>query len=403
MRLTKATIGALEIAPGKTERIVFDDALPGFGIRLRAGGKRTWIVQYRVGTKHRRVTLANAAALDPEEARKRAREILAKVQLGGDPQTEKVQARARAAITLSGVTADYLRLVETRLKPTSYAEAARYLGRYLAPLHDSPVHSVGRREVASWLNGVAAQHGPHAANRGRTCLSALFTWAMRQGLVETNPVTATGKAVEETSRTRVLTASEIAEIWRACRDDDYGRIVKLLLLTGQRRNEVGGMRWCEIDSAARVWRLPAERTKNGLPHDVPLSLAVREILETVPRRAGREFLFGDSGGPYQGWSRSKASLDKRITETRIWLHGRNAQGIAPWRLHDLRRTVVTHMNENLRVLPHVVEAVVNHITGPARMGVAGVYNRATYTSEKTSALDKWSEYVDLIISADRQA
>ncbi|MBN4097037.1 site-specific integrase [Methylobacterium sp. OT2] len=400
MRLTKATIGALEISPGKTERIVFDDALPGFGIRLRAGGKRTWIVQYRVGTKHRRVTLANAAALDPEEARKRAREILAKVQLGGDPQTEKVQARARAAITLSGVTADYLQLVETRLRPTSYAEAERYLRRYLAPLHDAPVHSVGRREVASWLNGVAAQHGPHAANRGRTCLSALFTWAMRQGIVETNPVTATGKAVEETSRTRVLTAGEISEIWRACRDDDHGRIVKLLLLTGQRRNEVGGMRWCEIDKESEVWRLPAERTKNGLPHDVPLSGAVREILETVPRRAGREFLFGESAGSYQGWSRAKTSLDKRINETRIWMHGRNTQGISPWRIHDLRRTVVTHMNENLGVLPHVVEAVVNHITGPARMGVAGVYNRATYATEKTAALENWSEYIRQIITAD---
>lgn len=400
MRLTKATIGALEISPGKTERIVFDDALPGFGIRLRAGGKRTWIVQYRVGTKHRRVTLANAAALDPEEARKRAREILAKVQLGGDPQTEKIQARARAAITLSGVTADYLQLVETRFRPTSYAEAERYLRRYLAPLHNAPIHSVGRREVASWLNGVAAQHGPHAANRGRTCLSALFTWAMRQGIVETNPVTATGKAVEESSRTRVLTAGEIAEIWRACRDDDHGRIVKLLLLTGQRRNEVGGMRWCEIDKASEVWRLPAERTKNGLPHDVPLSGAVREILETVPRRAGREFLFGESAGSYQGWSRAKTSLDKRINETRIWMHGRNTQGIPPWRIHDLRRTVVTHMNENLGVLPHVVEAVVNHITGPARMGVAGVYNRATYATEKTAALENWSEYLRQIIRAD---
>ena len=403
MRLTKATIGAVEIQPGKTERIIFDDALPGFGIRLRAGGKRTWIVQYRVGTKHRRVTLANAAALDPEEARKRAREILAKVQLGGDPQIEKAQARARAAITLSGVTNDYLRLVETRLRPTSYVEAERYLRRYLAPLHDSPLHSVGRREVASWLNGVAAQHGLHAANRGRTCLSALFTWAMRQGIVETNPVTATGKAVEETSRTRVLTAGEIAEIWRACRDDDHGRIVKLLLLTGQRRNEVGGMRWCEIDKASEVWRLPAERTKNGLPHDVPLSRAVREILETVPRRAGREFLFGESAGSYQGWSRAKTSLDKRINETRIWMHGRNTQGIYPWRLHDLRRTVVTHMNENLGVLPHVVEAVVNHITGPARMGVAGVYNRATYATEKTAALENWSQYLHQIITADIKA
>ncbi|MCJ2097204.1 Arm DNA-binding domain-containing protein, partial [Methylobacterium sp. J-072] len=190
MRLTRANVGTLEIPAGKSERIVFDDGLPGFGIRLRAGGKRTWIVQYRVGAKHRRITLANAAALDPDEARKRARDILAKVQLGGDPQTEKAEARARAAVTLSSIVAEYLRHAEARLRPSSYAEAERYLRRYLAPLHDLSAHGTARRDVAAWLNSVAEKHGPHAANRGRTCLSALFSWAMRQGYAEANPVAA---------------------------------------------------------------------------------------------------------------------------------------------------------------------------------------------------------------------
>lgn len=395
MRLTRANVGTLEIAPGKTERIVFDDGLPGFGIRLRAGGKRTWIVQYRVGAKHRRITLANAAALDPDEARKRARDILAKVQLGGDPQTEKVQARARAAVTLSSIVAEYLRHAEARLRPSSYAEAERYLRRYLTPLHDLPAHSIARRDVAAWLNAVAGEHGPHAANRGRTCLSALFSWAMRQGYAEANPVAATGKSIGETSRTRVLTRAELRDVWNACRDDDHGRIVRLLLLTGQRRNEVGGMRWSEIDQAANMWRLPRERTKNGLPHDVPLSSGAMAIIEAVPRKAGRDFLFGDASGPFQGWSRSKMSLDKRINEFRIWFSGEGTPEISPWRLHDLRRTLVTQMNEHLGVLPHVVEAVVNHITGPARMGVAGVYNRATYASEKKQALEAWSKFVSV--------
>ncbi|MCJ2058340.1 site-specific integrase [Methylobacterium sp. J-048] len=394
MRLTRANIATLEILPGKTERIVFDEGLPGFGIRLRAGGKRSWIVQYRVGAKHRRVTLANVAVLDPEAARKRAKEILAKAQLGGDPQTEKMEARARAAITLSTVATEYLKQAEIRLRPRSYVEAERYLNRYLVPLHEMPAHTVARRDVATWLNDVAEKHGPHAANRGRTCVSALFTWAMRQGLVEANPVIATGKAVEETSRTRVLTRTEIGEVWTACRDDDHGRIIRLLLLTGQRRNEVGGMRWSEIDRATNFWRLPAERTKNGLPHDVPLSAGALAILNSVPVRLGRDCIFGDADGPFQGWSRCKTSLDNRINESRIWFFGENAPGIQPWRIHDLRRTVVTHMNEHLGILPHVVEAVVNHITRPSKMGVAGVYNRAVYNKEKKSALSDWSEYVD---------
>ena len=401
MRLSRANIGTLEIPPGKSERIVFDDALPGFGIRFRAGGKRTWVVQYRVGTKHRRVTLANAAALDPEEARKRARDILAKAQLGGDPQSEKIQARARAAITLSGIATDYLKQAKSRLRPSSYAEADRYLRRYLATLHEMPAHSVSRRDVAGWLNEVAAKHGPHAANRGRTCLSALFSWAMRQGLVESNPVVATGKAVEETSRTRVLSREEIGQIWVACRDDDHGRIVRLLLLTGQRRSEVAGIRWSEIDRAAGLWRLPAERTKNGLPHDVPLSCDALAILDAAPARKGRDLIFGDRDGPFQGWSRAKNSLDNRINESRGWLSGRDAAGIKPWRLHDLRRTVVTHMNENLGTLPHVVEAVVNHVTGPAKMGVAGVYNRASYAAEKKAALNLWANYLRDLIGEHR--
>jgi integrase len=221
----------------------------------------------------------------------------------------------------------------------------------------------------------------------------MFTWAMRQGYVDVNPVVATGKAIEETSRTRVLSQLEISEVWNATHDDDNGRIVRLLLLTGQRRNEVGDMRWSEIDRAAKTWRLPANRTKNGLPLDVPLSSAALAVIETVPIREGRDLLFGEKAGAFRGWSKSKTSLDKRITEARVWFSGEQAASLEPWRIHDIRRTVVTHMNEHLGVLPHVVEAVVNHITGPSKMGVAGTYNRAVYAAEKRQALDRWAEYV----------
>ncbi|TXN25139.1 site-specific integrase [Methylobacterium sp. WL9] len=393
MRLSRTNFATLKIADGKTERIVFDDALPGFGLRLRAGGKRTWIVQYRIGAKHRRVTFGNAEAVDPEDARKRARDILAKVHLGGDPQGDKAEARARAALTVAIIAGQYLLTAKKRLRPNSYAEADRYLVRYVAPIGDFPVHGLKRRDVAVWLNEIAEQRGPHAANRARTCLSAMYTWAMRQGYVDANPVIATGKAVEEISRTRVLTQLEICEVWNATQDDDYGRIVRLLFLTGQRRNEVGAMRWSEIDEAARIWRLPAERTKNGLPHDVPLSDAALAVINGVPVRENRDFLFGERAGAFQGWSKSKFALDKRIDLQRGWFSGEGAVSVAPWRIHDIRRTVVTHMNEHLGILPHVVEAVVNHITGPSKMGVAGIYNRAIYAGEKRHALNKWAEYV----------
>ena len=166
---------------------------------------------------------------------------------------------------------------------------------------------------------------------------------------------------------------------------------KLLLLTGQRRGEVAGMTWGELDLDKAVWSMPASRTKNGLPHDVPLSQQAVALLRSVPRRDGRALLFGRAGGPFSGWSKSKERLDARITRQRAELRlGRPLatgesphpdDALAPWTLHDLRRTVVTGMNE-LGIAPHVVEAVVNHVSGRAKAGVAGVYNRAVYAARE---------------------
>lgn len=393
MRFTRSNIANLEIGGGKTERIIFDDALAGFGLRLRAGGKRTWIAQYRVGAKQRRITLGTTETIEADEARKRARDVLAKVQLGADPQAEKVEARSRASVTFATVATHYLAHAKTRLRASSYSEAERHLTRHWAPLRASPAHVLTRRDVAVRLSEIAAENGPHAANRARASLSAMFTWAMRQGEVDSNPVAATGKPAEDVARTRVLSEAEISDVWNACRDDDHGRIVRLLFLTGQRRTEVGAMRWSEVDRSKNLWQLPPERTKNGLPHTVPLSPAVLSIIDAVPVRGGRDYVFGDASGPFQGWSKSKTTLDKRIAERREWFSGKPDPGIPPWRIHDLRRTVVTHMNEHLRILPHVVEAIVNHVTGPSKMGVAGIYNRAIYADEKRHALEVWAEYV----------
>ncbi|WP_147082508.1 tyrosine-type recombinase/integrase [Methylobacterium haplocladii] len=393
MRLTRPNVTRLVLPPGKSETIVFDDALPGFGVRVRAGGKRTWIAQYRLGTKQRRITLGSVEAVDPDEARTRAKRALADVQLGNDPQAEKSQARARAAITLGSIAVRYLDHAKTRLRPRSYEEVERHLTRHWAPLREMPIHDVGRRNIAGRLDDIAKQHGPFASNRARASLSAMFTWAMRQGEAEANPVIATGKATDEISRDRVLSDLEITAIWQACRDDDYGRIVRLLILTGQRREEVGAMCWSEIDRTKGMWRLPMSRTKNGLPHDVPLSAQALDIIEATPVRPGRNLIFGQGEGGFQGWSNSKTAMDKRISEFLKSQITANKSALSPWRLHDLRRTMVTQMNESLGILPHVVEAVVNHITGPSKMGVAGVYNRAGYAAEKRISLERWAEYV----------
>ncbi len=205
MKLTRPYVSRLVLPAGKTEQINFDDALPGFGVRLRAGGKRTWIAQYRVGRQQRRVTIGSVDVLDPDEARRRAKEILAKVQLGGDPQTEKVEVRAQAVLNLGSIAETYLeRYASARQKPRTFVETSRYLEVGWKPLHGLPLAKIDRRVVAARLAEIAKERGEITSNRARAALSGLFSWAMREGLVDANPVIGTNRAVDERSRDRVL-------------------------------------------------------------------------------------------------------------------------------------------------------------------------------------------------------
>jgi integrase len=279
MRLTRPNAARLAVPPGRTEIIVFDEALPGFGVRVRLGGKRTWIAQYRLGSKQRRLTLGTTDTLDAEEARRRAKSVLGAVHNGDDPQARKAEARAKASITLGTVAATYLeRFAVERLRPKTLTETRRYLTVSWKPLHPLGLNDIDRRAVAVRLSEIARENGPIAANRARVALSAFFNWAMREGLSDGNPVIGTNRAADERSRDRVLSDEELAAVWGACRDDDFGRIVRLLILTGQRREEVGGMIWTELDLARGLWTIPGGRTKNGRAHEVSLPASATDLL-----------------------------------------------------------------------------------------------------------------------------
>lgn len=403
MRLTGPNATKFSLPVGKSEMIVFDDVLPGFGLRLRAGGKRVWIAQYRVGSKQRRVTIGNIEAIGADRARVAAKEILAKVQLGSDPQTEKAAARKRASVTLGTIADQYVNgPAKAKLRERSFMEVDRHFRQHWKPLREMPMYHIDRADIAARLNAIKAENGPFAANRARASLSALFTWAMREGIVEVNPVIGTNKATEEISRDRVLTDAEMALIWQHCGSGDYGRIVRLLILTGQRREEVGGMMRSELYIVKALWSLTKERTKNGLPHDVPLSDAALDILSSVTKREDRDYIFGEGVGAFSGWSKSKAALDGRIAtavQKDAEEAGEKSKPMPPWRIHDLRRTVATRLDD-LGVLPHVVEAVLNHVSGH-RAGVAGIYNRATYAAEKRTALDLWGGHITALASGEK--
>ena len=390
MRLSVANIGSLKLPAGKRDAIFFDDDLPGFGIRLRTSGKRTWIAQYRTGGRSRRVTLGAVGTVDADKARKAAKTLLARVQLGADPQADRAEERERAAVTVGSLGENYLEAQQDRvnrgkLSHRSLVEDQRYIRRDWKPLHDRRAHRLTRAEVSDRFDEITKEKGAVTANRARSTLSAMFAWAMRKGKAESNPVAGTEKH-EEGSRDRVLNGAELAAIWDSCGDDDYGHIVKLLILTGQRRDEIASIRDSELQRDLRLWSLPAERTKNDLPHDVPLSAAA--LAELPPARTDRDLLFGRAIGAFSGWSRCKERLDARIAKA-----SPDGKPLPAWTLHDLRRSAATGMGE-IGVQPHIIEAVLNHVSG-VRRGVAGIYNRAVYAAD---ALDRWAAHVQALVA-----
>lgn len=388
MKLTKAAIAKIKIPAGKSELLVFDDDLPGFGLRLRTGGSASWIIQYRPKIqKQRRMVIGKLKSMAPEQARTRAAELLAKVRLGEDPQGAKLDARYAVPVkrtTLGKVVELYLDDAEKRQKASTFKETHRHLSRDWSLLHPMPVASIEREHVAIEIKRIASATGPINANRARANFSAMFSWAIGEGLATHNPIIGTNKATDEKPRERVLSAEEIRAVWEATgSSSDFDRLVRLLLLTGQRREELASMGWSELDLEQRTWLLPSERTKNGQQHLMPLSESVMAILTSIAHRDGRDLVFGKGKGGFSGWSQCKARLDQR-------------SGVTGWRLHDLRRTAVTSMAE-LGVQPHVIEAVVNHVSGH-KGGVAGIYNRATYAAEKRQAMTIWADHVASIVA-----
>jgi integrase len=248
---------------------------------------------------------------------------------------------------------------------------------------------VSQHNIASLLNTIAKEVGDVTANRLRGSLCSLFGWVIREGvrLPEGNVASYTNKR-QEKARDRVLSDTELKTIWNAGADDEYGVILKLLILTAQRANEIAGLRWDEVHNEQIV--LPSERTKNKRPHVIPLSEPAKTILVAF-RRGDRTHVFGRIDTGFQGWHVAKKVLNSRII----------GKSLAHWTPHDLRRTAATRMAE-LGVQPHIIEAVLNHVSGH-KGGVAGIYNRATYDKEKREALNLWAEHVTAIVEGRKAA
>jgi integrase len=373
--LTQQAVNKIRPDPSKT--IEWPDHLyPQLRLIVQPTGARSFAVRARIAGKTAKLTLKQVG-LDLAKARAATRDLLAEIAEGNDPRIAKRHAKAA---TLGGVAELYLKDTADQVRQKTRIERERHLRRDWAPLHVRPIAEIRKGETAARLLEIKDEHGAIAANRSRTTLHNLFEWAIDQDLVEANVVASTRRPLrKEPRRDRVLDEDERRAIWKATTSGGaYDAIVRLALILGQRKGEIGGMRWSEVDFDRALWLLPPERTKNGLPHLVPLPRQALEILQAQPHSG--QYVFGQRGGaPFSGWSRCKRQLDKRC-------------GVADWTIHDLRRSAVTGMND-LGIAPHVVEAVINHISGEAKRGVAGTYNRAQYLPERTRALQCWADHL----------
>ncbi|HQT65122.1 MAG TPA: site-specific integrase [Acidocella sp.] len=431
--LTAKLVDKLECAPGRTETVFWDSERPGLGLRCRAGGGKAWVVRYTFQGRQRKAALGDVDTVALERARIEATRIMGGAITGHDVVAAK--HAIRDADTIGELIADYLKDAERRLKPSTLLDLRRHLERHAKPLHGLKV--VERTRVARLIDQVRQGGGvprPAEAKALRASLSALFSWAIGCGRYDqANPVLniPAGKPVV---RDRVLTKDEIKLFWQATDDGtDAHRVIRLMLLTGQRESEVGGMRWSELSREGDlvIWTIPAERSKNKREHVVPLTPLAAEHL---PPRPGSLFdaagverpIFGrrkasDSTRTrknirtrttgrfgFSAWSRTKREVDKAMLEALhksfVKEHGKEPSlgeaKIKPWRWHDLRRTVATCMND-IGIEPHIVEAILNHHSG-SRGGVAGVYNHSTYHNQKITALRAYENYISkLVLKSER--
>jgi integrase len=391
MKFTKQSIAALTMPEGKTEHFEWDGDLPGFGVRLRKAGSKTsktWCVQYRFAGGQKRPSLKDTRKVELDDARKIARQMFAKLALGIDPAAERAQAVQSQALTLKAVASRYLEFKRHQLRPSSLAQIERYLNRDYKPLHDCPMDAIKRADIAALLQDLSRTNGRRSAGNARAVLQALFAWAAREGLCESNPAANTNDPAQGiAARARTLDDREIKAVWDACQDDEFGRIVRLLLLTGCRRLEIGELRWSEIDLATGLLTIPGARTKNHHALTLPLPAPALDLLRAQPRRH-EIFVFPGTRGEtvIATWARNLDRLNAKIAKA-------EGKELPHWTLHDLRRTMRTNLGK-LNVAPHVAERALNHIRGSS---VEAIYDKHRYEGEIGQALALWAEHLMAIV------
>ena len=370
MRLTDLSIKALK-APASNFVIFPDDMLTGFGVRITANGVRSFVLTH--GVRRQRETIGRVGIISLAEARAEAKRILAEYTLG---------KQKTAAVAWDTAVAQYLSIIAQRLKPRTHADYKRILSRHFR-FGGTKVCDLSSIDIHRKLDRLA--HIPAEQQHAFVVVRAFVRWAYKRNYLDRNPMERMEQPKGYKARDRVLDDSELVKVWRASSDNTYGRIVKLLILTGQRENEITNLVPGMLDGD--LVNLPSWLTKNSIAHTFPVgsisaSLFVGSSVEPDPTA----LLFPARGRvdkPFNGWGNSKAALDK-------------ASGVTGWRLHDLRRTFRTKWEE-LGISPAVSERYINHISG-VHSGVQGIYNRHKYLAEMREAVKMWEAHLQLLLA-----
>ena len=433
-RLTDRTIVQMKAAKSRIE--VPDSGCPGLYLTVHPTGAKAWALRFRSPIERdadgqrnaKKLTLGPLAnepsddepqvgrPLSLSQARVLATGALEQVRRGIDPTHERRMEKAASrdeAISRSVNTVDAA-IVEflTRYqgpKKRGLRDSTRNLTAYYFGLKPDPekpgewvktgngvlkrwagrpLASITQHDVRELVEAIDDGGAPVSANRTLAAIKTLFKFYVKRGSLAVSPAALVDAPAAEESRERVLSDDELRAVWKAADAAAYpfGRLVQMLLLTGARRDELREAPRTEFDLDGGMWKLPAERAKNGNEHTVPLSDAALKILGELPRIKGKGFLFTTNGDtPFAGLSKAKRRLD-------------TTSGVSKWTLHDLRRTAATGMADKCGVQPHIIEAALNHISGDSKRGVAGIYNRARYTDEIRKALEAWARHVDDLVN-----
>jgi len=381
LKLTKSAIDALPTPA--TDLVYWDTACPGFGVKVTPKGRKVFLVLYRTagaGSKLRKYTIGPYGKITLHQARVAAQKVFSAKLEGRDPAREKREARMREVMDrVADVLETYI--AQHLSSNRSAAEISRLLRREVGEAWgDRSLHEISKHDVVSLVSAISGRGAPSAANKALKSIKTFLRWCVGRAILEKSPADGVPMPAREEARDRVLSDTELVSVIHAARTmaGPYGVIVEFLALTGQRREEVAQATWDEFDFEQRVWIIPKSRSKNSKSHIVHLSKPVIALLRQAPKLGSFVFTIGGEK-PFRRFSAAKRVLDER-------------SGVNGWRLHDLRRTCVSGM-ARLGVAPHVADKILNHQSGTIS-GVAAVYQRHDFISERAEALERWAAHVE---------